>query len=314
MAARGVVTNRGLTPRTRFAPSPTGDLHAGGAWTALAAWVVARRGAGKFVLRIEDLDLARNVLGAEARIEADLRWLGLDWDEGPLRQSERIGQYENVLSRLAARGLVYPCDCSRAEIARVASAPHPGEEVVYPGSCRDLDPRRPMRRPPALRVRVPDAVITHDDPIAGRVEQNLARDVGDFVVRRGDGVFAYQLAVVSDDLAMKISDVIRAADLLGSTPRQVWLARELGTEPPRYMHVPLVVTKEGARVEKRTPANTIAGLRAAGVDASRIVGALAWGLGLKGDPSPATAPEVARASAKRPISWRGEPWPAPDRF
>jgi glutamyl-tRNA synthetase len=177
-----------------------------------------------------------------------------------------------------------------------------------------MDPRRRMRRPPALRVRVPDAVVACDDPIAGRVEQNLACDVGDFVVRRGDGVFAYQLAVVSDDLVMEISDVIRGADLLGSTPRQVWLARELGAEPPRYMHVPLVVTKEGARMEKRSPATTIAGLRAAGVDASRIVGALAWGLGLRDDRSAATAAEVAHASAGRPISWRREPWPVPDRL
>jgi len=143
-----------VTTRTRFAPSPTGDLHVGGAWTALASWVVARRAGGRCVLRIEDLDRPRVVPGAEARIEEDLRWLGLAWDEGPVRQSERSASYESAVATLAARGLVYPCDCSRAEIARVAHAPHPGEESVYPGTCRARDPSREMKRAPSLRPPV----------------------------------------------------------------------------------------------------------------------------------------------------------------
>ncbi|MBV9948453.1 MAG: hypothetical protein JOZ69_16500, partial [Myxococcales bacterium] len=189
-----------VRPRTRFAPSPTGDLHVGGAWTALASWVAARRAGGTFLLRIEDLDRPRVVPGSRECIEADLAWLGLDWDERPWVQSERTARYEQALAGLRALGLVYPCDCSRAEISRVASAPHDGEELVYPGTCRERDPSRPMRREPALRVRVPAGALVHDDPAAGRVEQDLARDVGDFVLRRGDGVFAYQLAVVVDDL------------------------------------------------------------------------------------------------------------------
>src|SRR5262249_12879359 len=150
------------------------------------------------VLRVEDLDTPRVVSGSEARILDDLRWLGLDWDEGPVRQSTRSARYEEAIATLAARGLVYPCDCSRAEIACVASAPDPGEAAVCPGLCRDLDAARPMKRPPALRVRVPDEAIAYVDAVVGPVTQNLAREVGDFVLRRGDGVFAYQLAVVVD--------------------------------------------------------------------------------------------------------------------
>ena len=149
-----------MAVRTRFAPSPTGDLHLGGAWTALASWVVARRQPGGVVaLRIEDIDPPRVVADADARILDDLRWLGLDWDEGPVRQSARTRLYDAAVARLAAEDLVYPCDCSRTDIARAASAPHPGEELVYPGTCRDLDPDRAMKRAPALRVRVPDLTV-----------------------------------------------------------------------------------------------------------------------------------------------------------
>jgi len=303
-----------VTTRTRFAPSPTGDLHVGGAWTALASWVVARRAGGRCVLRIEDLDRPRVVPGAEARIEEDLRWLGLAWDEGPVRQSERSASYESAVATLAARGLVYPCDCSRAGIARVAPAPHPGEEAVYPGTCRARDPSREMKRAPSLRVRVPDAVVTYDDAIAGHVEQNLAREVGDFVLCRGDGVFAYQLAVVVDDGAAGITDVVRGADLVGSTPRQIWLMRELGAAPPRYAHVPLVVAGDGARLEKRHAGLAVRALRGEGVPAARIVGRLAHGLGLAPTDAPATPDEVARGSDGRPIPWRRDAWPVPPRW
>jgi glutamyl-tRNA synthetase len=301
------VKNMGV--RTRFAPSPTGDLHLGGAWTALASWVEARRHGGAHVLRVEDLDAPRVVAGSGARLEEDLRWLGLDWDEGPYRQSERAEHYEAAVGVLAAQGLVYPCDCSRADIARVASAPHAGEDTVYPGTCRGRDPARPMRRPPALRVRVPDEVVAYDDAVVGRVEQRLARDVGDFVLRRGDGVFAYQLAVVVDDLAMGITDVVRGADLVPSTPRQIWLASVLGGRAPRYGHVALVVAPDGGRLEKRTPGAVVRALREAGVAPERVVGELAYGLGLARTPSPARPREVAAASVARPIGWRREPWP-----
>ena len=301
-----------MTVRTRFAPSPTGDLHLGGAWTALASWVVARRAAGAATLRFEDLDAARVAAGSRARIEEDLRWLGLDWDEEPVQQSERAALYESAVTTLAARGLIYPCDCSRAEIARAASAPHEGEEAVYPGFCQDRDPLRAMKRPPALRMRVPDEVIAYDDGALGPVAQQLARDVGDFVLRRGDGVFAYQLAVVVDDAAMGITDVVRGADLVGSTPRQIALARALGIASPRYVHVPLVVGPDGARLEKRTPGATVRALREAGVSAPTIVGVLAHGLGLTSSRDPISAIDVARSSdATAPIAWSRHRWAIP---
>jgi glutamyl-tRNA synthetase len=300
--------------RTRFAPSPTGDLHLGGAWTALASWVVARRSGGVNTLRVEDLDTARRVPGARERIEDDLRWLGLDWDEAPVTQSERSPLYERALGQLAELGLVYPCDCSRAEIARAASAPHEGEEAVYGGLCRARDPARTMNRPPALRVRVPDEIVAYDDGARGTFAQNLARDVGDFVLRRGDGLFAYQLAVVVDDTNLGITDVVRGADLVASTPRQIWLARTLGAAPPRYTHVPLVVAHDGKRLEKRTPGGTVRELREAGVAAPTLLGALAHGLGLASTAAPTTASEVARATAGERLAWRRSPWALPPRW
>jgi glutamyl-tRNA synthetase len=274
---------------------------------------VARRAApaGASLLRVEDLDAPRVVRGARERIEEDLRWLGLDWDEEPVRQSARGSLYEQAVARLSARGLVYPCDCSRAELSRAASAPHEGEEALYPGFCRDRDPARPMKRPPALRVRVPRGGVAYDDGAVGKVTQDLAREVGDFVVRRGDGVFAYQLAVVVDDAAMGVTDVVRGADLIGSTPRQIWLARVLGLTPPAYVHVPLVVAPDGTRLEKRTRGATVRALRDAGVSAPAIVGALARGLGLSPSPAPSSALDIARASASRAIAWSRAPWRIP---
>jgi glutamyl-tRNA synthetase len=264
-------------------------------------------------LRVEDIDRPRVVRESRERIEADLRWLGLDWDEGPHLQSERGALYEEAISRLAADRLVYPCDCSRAEIERVASAPHVVERI-YAGLCRDRDPTRVMKRPPALRVRVPDQVVAHEDVAAGLVTQNLARQVGDFVLRRGDGLFAYQLAVVVDDVAMGVTHVVRGADLLASTPRQIWLARALGARPPQYVHLPLVVASDGSRLEKRTPGATVRHLRDAGVTASRVVGELASGLGLAPTNAPTSALEVAQACSGREIAWRREPWPIPHRW
>lgn len=303
-----------MTARTRFAPSPTGDLHLGGVWTALASWVLARKRGGQCLLRVEDLDPPRVVEGADARIEDDLRWLGFDWDGGAVRQSERGAAYQSAIEILAGRGMVYPCDCSRAEIARVASAPHPGEESVYPGTCRDRDPSRKMKRPPSLRVRVPDEIVRYEDTIAGPVEQNLERAVGDFVLRRADGVFAYQLAVVVDDAAAGITEVVRGADLIASAPRQIWLMRALGAAPPRYAHVPLVVSRDGMRLEKRNAAATVRTLRGEGVAATRIIGRLAQGLGLAATDAPATPHDIARGCADRAVVWRRDPWPVPSQW
>lgn len=302
--------------RTRFAPSPTGDLHLGGALCALASYWFARSRGGRFVVRVEDLDPPRVVAGSAARILEDLSWLGMTWDEGPApeggafgpyAQAERGDLYRAAVDRLASRGLVYPCDCSRAELARAASAPHAGEELVYPGTCRDAEPNRPMKREPALRVRVPeDLEVSFVDGTFGDVRQRLDT-VGDFVIVRGDGVFAYQLAVIVDDVAMRITDVFRGADLLASTPRQIFLARALGTpeaEIPRYHHLPLVVDQAGERLAKRTPGAHVRALREHGVPAEAILGVLASALGLRLGDAPVSLPALVDATgplAPRPL-------------
>ena len=302
---------------TRFAPSPTGDLHLGSAWTALASWALARGAGGRTVLRVEDIDTPRVVAGSAARILEDLAWLGLDWDEGPIAQSSRTHVYEAALERLAAAGLTYPCDCSRAEIARAASAPHAGEEgkeTIYPGTCRDAPRDRVLKRDPAIRLRVPeDARIAFEDAVCGAVEENVARTAGDFVLRRGDGVFAYQLVVAIDDAEMRVSHVVRADDLLGSTARQILLMRLLGyASVPAYAHVPLVVAPGGERLAKRTRGATVRELAAAGIAPETIIGVLARGLGLVSavGPSPLTPREVA-AAHRPPSEWRRSPWPMP---
>lgn len=304
-----------MSLRVRFAPSPTGDLHLGGAWTALAAWALARAVGGTTVMRMEDIDTPRVVRGSAARILEDLAWLGLDWDEGPNTQSERTAIYDAALAKLAAAGLTYECDCSRAEISRVASAPHAGEELVYPGTCRNALRERSMKRDPAIRLRVPEgARVVFEDRIRGRVEQHIDASVGDFVLRRGDGVCAYQLVVAVDDAEMAISDVVRAEDLLASTPRQILLMRLLGYDEstiPAYGHVPMVVAPDGERLAKRAGSATIRGLREKGIPAEEIVGRLAHGLGLiDGEARAMTAKEVA--AGLRPVdAWRHEPWPMP---
>ena len=228
--------------RGRFAPTPSGRMHLGNAFAALVAWLSARSAGGEMVLRVEDLDPRANSRERAELLADDLRWLGLDWDEGPLYQSERGELYDEALWRLAAAGLTYPCFCSRAEL-HAASAPHASDGTpVYAGTCRGLSAdevaRRSATRPPATRLRVPD----EDDP-AGKVEfcdlaygarrEVLARDCGDFLVRRSDRVVAYQLAVVVDDALMGVTQVVRGRDLLGSCARQIYLHRVLGWEPPR---------------------------------------------------------------------------------
>jgi len=277
--------------RGRFAPSPTGDLHLGSAATALVAWLAARSAGASFVLRVEDIDAPRVVAGCEAGQLDDLRWLGLDWDEGPdvgggrapYRQSERRDLHAAALDDLSARGLTYLCDCSRAEIARVASAPHAGDEGPrYPGTCRDFGhASREFRRPPATRLCVPPGEILVRDRWQGEIRQDVAAEVGDFVLRRGDGVFAYQFAVVVDDLAMGVEEVVRGADLLDSAPRQALLARLLGGAPPAFAHVPLVVAPDGSRLAKRSRGVPLRERRASGESGSTLVTSLARLLGIR---------------------------------
>ena len=224
----------------RLAPSPTGELHLGGAATFLVAWLEARARGAALRLRIEDLDGPRVVSGAEARIVDDLRWLGLDWDGDVVRQSERHARYDAALAALDRAGKLYPCDCSRAEIARVASAPHAGEDLRYPGTCREKPRERAFKKAPSWRFRVPDDLeIAFVDGFLGPQRERVGETVGDFALKRGDGVYAYQLAVVVDDLAMGVDHVVRGADLLGSTARQIALARALEGRPPDYLHAPL---------------------------------------------------------------------------
>lgn len=292
--------------RGRFAPSPTGDLHLGSAAAALFCAAATRRAGGRLVLRMEDIDTARVVVGKASEILEDLRWLGVAWDEGPdvggpsgpYVQSERRAMYEAAIGSLAARGLVYRCDCSRAEIARVASAPHAGEEGPrYPGTCRPHGMRdRAFRRPPAVRLAVPDddrAIVTIDDAVLGPIREQVGETTGDFVLRRGDGVFAYQLAVVVDDLAMGVTEVVRGADLATSAPRQALLATLLGGAPPRFVHVPLLLGPDGARLAKRARGMTLRDQRASGRSASdlarTIARAYAHDLGDARDPVDALA-------------------------
>jgi glutamyl-tRNA synthetase len=281
--------------RGRFAPSPTGDLHLGSAITAIFCAAAARAQGGTLILRIEDLDTARVIPGKMDAILCDLRWLGVVWDEGPsasppnasdiscgtgpFLQSQRTALYEAALDLLVERGLTYYCDCSRAEIARVVSAPHAGEEGPrYPGACRAFGMRmRPFRRPPAVRLAVPVGVTSSVlvvDRVLGALQENVFETTGDFVLRRGDGAFAYQLAVVVDDLTMGVTEVVRGADLAASAPRQTLLARLLGGEAPQFAHVPLLVGPDGVRLAKRDPRMLLAHYREQARSAGPVVRAL----------------------------------------
>jgi glutamyl-queuosine tRNA(Asp) synthetase len=266
--------------RGRFAPSPTGEMHLGNARTALLAWLQMREAGGTFVLRLEDLDVGRVRTGAADLILRDLEWLGLDWDEAwdvggvhtPYVQSQRSGLYEAAARRLET----YPCTCSRREVLEASSAPH-GAEPRYPGLCRN-GATHPGRQE-ALRFVTPDLELRFVDGIAGEVMQNVQRSVGDFVIRRNDGAWAYQLACVVDDLEMSITDVLRGADLLESTPRQLLLYDALNARAPRFWHVPLMMDYQGQRLAKRDGAPSVRQLREGGANPRVIVQDLASSLG-----------------------------------
>jgi glutamyl-Q tRNA(Asp) synthetase len=239
--------------RGRFAPSPTGPLHFGSLVAAVASYADARAQRGEWLVRIEDVDLPRARPAAERDILAALARYGFAWDGPVVRQSERTARYEQALAALVARSAAYECACTRRDLA---SAPlGAGGDRVYPGTCRAGIPAgRARRGAHAFRVRVGDAVVAFDDRLQGRQTQDLARDVGDFVVRRADGLFAYQLAVVVDDADAGITHVVRGADLLASTPRQIFLQRLLGCAVPSYLHVPVAVNAQGGKLSKQTHA------------------------------------------------------------
>ena len=285
-------------PVSRYAPSPTGPLHLGNVRTALLAWLQARLYQATLILRMEDLDLPRVKTGSAEQIVRDLSWLGLDWDAGPepgtvpysvsdqYHQSRRTRYYRDALHELYDRRLVYPCYCSRKDIREAASAPH-GRLPVYPGTCRNryrnVSPENEPEidgRKPAWRFIVCDQEIEFEDMLMGQYKQNLLADVGDFVIRRSDGLYAYQLAVVVDDTQMAVTDVLRGEDLLDSTCRQIALFRALEASPPRFWHVGLMCDHQGNRLSKRDGSDSIDVLRDQGMTAPEIVGQLAFSCGL----------------------------------
>ena len=266
----------------RFAPSPTGPLHLGSLVAAVGSWLYAKRAGGRWLVRMEDIDAPRVVPGSAEEILSALARYGLESDGEVVWQSRRTSLYEAALAALRARGLVYDCACSRAELQRAASAPL-SREPVYPGTCRNgLAPGKVAR---AIRFRAPDEVIAFDDLIAGHVEENVAESTGDFVVRRADGLFAYQLAVVVDDGEQGVTQVVRGADLLTSTPRQIALQRALGYRTPEYAHLPLVMNEDGSKLGKRDGALPLPSLHEARVSETLAL-ALKY-LGLDVTPAPA---------------------------
>ena len=286
----------------RFAPSPSGRLHLGNLLCALLVWLSARQKNGRVLLRVEDLDTARCPRRYAEQMEKDLRWLGLDWDIGPEKetgtgpyyQSERTALYQAALEKLQGMGRVYPCFCTRAEL-HAASAPHREDgQVVYAGTCRHLTAAevaaKSKLRSPALRLMVPEETWGFTDGHMGRYEENLAADCGDFLLRRSDGMFTYQLAVVVDDAAMGVTEVVRGADLLDS-PRQLYLYHLLGLTPPRFYHFPLLLTAAGKRLSKRDGAVGLDSLQAV-LTPEEILGQLAFLAGFNPSAAPKTAAEL----------------------
>ena len=278
--------------RGRYAPSPSGVQHLGNIRTAMVAWLQARLSGGEFIMRMDDLDTPRVKFGSAEQILDDLHWLGLDWDVleaihygpdhgGVYVQSVSQDHYQQAFSRLQNQGRVFPCDCSRKAIAQKVGKPNAGGHFVYPGTCRNrsLD-EFPKGEALAWRYRVADEVIAFDDVLMGIQSQNVAQESGDAVIKRRDGIFAYQLASVVDDIDMRITDVVRGVDLLDSTPVQIALFRALGAESPRFWHLPLKTDADGNKLAKRDGSDSLLALREAGVSAEWVVGALAFELGL----------------------------------
>ncbi len=239
--------------RGRFAPSPTGSLHFGSLVAAVGSYLDAKHNNGIWLVRIEDLDTPRTVRGATDDILRTLEAYGLHWDETIIYQSQRTAAYQAAFEHLRIDNILYPCACSRKEIAD--SALHHGDELVYPGTCRNGLPQGKTTR--AWRVRVNDARINFTDGLQGNIVQNLASGIGDFVVKRADGLFAYQLAVVVDDAAQGITHVVRGADLLHSTTRQIYLQRLMGFATPAYSHLPIAVNAQGEKLSKQTLATPV---------------------------------------------------------
>lgn len=284
-----------MTYRGRFAPSPTGPLHFGSLVAAVGSYLDARQQGGEWLVRMEDIDTPRNVPGAAEQILAALERFGFEWDGPVLWQSTRLDAYTAALDCLQQRGVLYACACSRKEIADSASRPAVDGGLAYPGSCRNgLPPGRAAR---AWRLRVDEREISFVDRVQGRIAQSLERDVGDFVLRRADGLFAYQLAVTVDDNFQGISDIVRGADLLASTPRQIWLQQLLGYAEPRYAHLPVVCNAAGEKLSKQTLAPAL--------DLASASPQLCAALAFLGQAVPE---ELARTSVPEVWQWAMENW------
>lgn len=285
----------------RFAPSPSGRMHLGNLFASLLAWLSCKSQGGQMVLRLEDLDTQRCLPQYNSQLEADLLWLGLTWDVGGCQggdayyQSNRTAIYQQALEHLTAQGLVYPCFCTRAEL-HATSAPHRSDgQLIYAGHCAHLTPaqvaEKTALRQPALRLRVPDATYQVTDGHLGVYAENLSRDCGDFLLRRSDGLFAYQLAVVVDDGAMGVTQVVRGSDLLSSTPRQLYLYQLLGLTPPTFYHLPVLLSEDGRRLSKRDGDLGLDVLQQQYTPAE-LTGKLAYLAGLNPTAAPVTAQDL----------------------
>lgn len=287
----------------RFAPSPTGRMHLGNVFAALLSWLSAKSQGGKWLLRIEDIDPQRSHREFAELIMDDLQWLGLKWDEGPYWQSERGDIYQHYLDTLQQGGMTYPCYCTRADIL-ATQAPHESDgRVVYKGTCRTI-PLGSRRGPAAIRMKVPErgeGIVSFIDGNYGRQSVDLTTQCGDFIVRRKDGAWAYQLAVVVDDALMGVTEVVRGRDLLLSSPQQIYLARELGFTPPHFAHFPLLCNTTGQRLSKRDRSLDMETLKA-NYEPQQIIGMLAYAAGITPDASP-----IAAENLIQKFSWNVVP-------
>ncbi len=281
-------------PIGRFAPTPSGRMHLGNVFAALLSWLSPKSKGGDWILRMEDLDTLRTKAEYAELLRSDLRWLGLDWDEETEAQSSRSAVYDRYFESLQEKNLLFPCYCTRSQLHNV-NAPHLSDGTyVYAGTCRDLTEaeRAEKKRAPSWRVRVPDREYTLTDLVQGPYRENLLTDRGDFVVRRADGVYVYQLAVTVDDGESGITEVVRGWDLLGSAPRQMYLQELFGFEHPQYAHIPMLMAPEGRRLSKRDQDLDMGALRDR-LKPEQLIGVLANAAGLTDTAAPISAKELA---------------------